>query len=70
MQENLSQFLGVAAVTAALVAVIASLLWSRASDRQVKALAKQLEASRELEKEIHSRERNFLAERNKLEIEK
>jgi hypothetical protein len=70
MQENLSQLLGVAAVTAALVAVIAFLLWNRASDRQTKALAEQLEASRELEKEIHIRERDFLAERNRLEIEK
>ena len=70
MQDDLSQFLGVASVTAALVAVIAFLLWNRASDRQAKALAKQLEASRELEKEIHIRERDFLAERNRLEIEK
>ena len=70
MQENMSQLLGVAVVTAAFVSVVAILLWNRASDRQAKALARQLEASRELEKEIHIRERDFLAERNKLEVEK
>lgn len=70
MQENLSQFIGIAAVTAALVAVVAFLLWNRASDRQAKALAKQIEVSRVLEKEIHIRERDFLAERNKLELER
>ena len=66
----MSQLLGVAVVTAAFVSVVAILLWNRASDRQAKALARQLEASRELEKEIHIRERDFLAERNKLEVEK
>jgi hypothetical protein len=70
MQENMSQLLGVAVVTAAFVSVVAILLWNRASDRQAKALARQLEASRELEKEVHIRERDFLAERNKLEVEK
>ena len=70
MQENISQLLGVALATAAFVSVVAILLWNRASDRQAKALSRQLEASRELEKEIHIRERDFLAERNKLEIEK
>lgn len=70
MQENMSQLLGVAVATAALVFVVAILLWSRASDCQAKALARQLEASRELEKEIHIRERDFLAERNRLDIEK
>ncbi len=70
IQENLSQLLGVAAATAALIAVVAFLLWNRASDRQAKELAKQLEATRELEKEIHIRERDFLAERNRLELEK
>lgn len=70
MQENMSQLLGVAAVTAALIAVVARLLWSRASAQQAKAFTEQLEKNRELEKEIHIRERDFLAERNKLELER
>lgn len=70
MQENMSQILGVAVSTAAIVSVVAIMLWNRASDRQAKAIARQLEESRELEKEIHIRERDFLAERNKLEVEK
>ena len=70
MKENMSQLIGVAVATAALISVVAILLWYKASARQAKALARQLEASRELEKKIHIRERDFLAERNTLEVEK
>ncbi len=70
MQESLGYHLGIAIATATLVAIIAFWLWNRASIRKDKALAEQHGRNRELEKEIHIRERDFLAERNKLELER
>lgn len=68
--ENMNQIFVITLISVALTAVIAFLLWNRVYDRQAKELAKQIEAKRELEKKIHIQEREFLAERNRIEIEK
>lgn len=70
MQEYIGQFLIIVTVTAGLSALVAYFFGNRASERQQKALAEQLAACRKLEKDIHIQERDFLAERNRLEIEK
>ncbi len=47
---------------------LAALFWRRASAQQDEALAREVVRTRELEKQLHLKERDFLAERNHIEI--
>ncbi len=57
------------ALTASITTVfVMAFLWRFASTKHAKALADQVDVARQLEKELHLKERDFLAERNQLEL--
>lgn len=58
----------IALVAILVTAFVAALLWRRASAKQEQAYAQQIDTTRELEKALHTKERDFLAERNRIEL--
>lgn len=57
-----------ALAAAAATALVALVLWRNATAKYRQAQSEQLEAVRQLERQVHLREREFLAERNRMEI--
>lgn len=54
--------------TALVTALVSLLLWRHFSSKQREELASQVAATRELEKQLHLKDRDFLEERNRIEL--
>jgi hypothetical protein len=61
-------YLAVAAISALATTLVALILWRRASVMVREQLASQVASARELEKQLHIKDRDFLEERNRIEL--
>jgi hypothetical protein len=56
------------AITSLIALIVALILWRRASVKQSAELESKVASARELEKQLHIKDRDFLEERNRIEL--